>query len=81
VMSDAATNDGPRCPHGCRPTKQMRFVDDSWFCPKCRDEWPLDVLGWTDSECPTCGSMNRDRVFEACDPEQGGVFADAWHRP
>lgn len=39
----------------------------SWVpCPDC-------------STCPTCGSHDRQFVFEACDPENGGVTQDPWH--
>jgi hypothetical protein len=24
------------CPHGCG---LLQWVDDSWYCPKCGDEW------------------------------------------
>lgn len=35
--------DRPRpCPHGCRPSKSMWWVDDSWYCPACGDEWPQE---------------------------------------
>ena len=49
-------------------------------------EFVADVSNWREvpavppSVCPTCGSDDPAFVFEPCDPENGGLFPEAWHR-
>lgn len=40
----------PVCPHGCRPTKQMRWVEDQWYCPKCGAEWADETVTASESD-------------------------------
>lgn len=38
------TENHPLCPNGCYKRKPMQWADDSWYCPKCGDEWVEEVF-------------------------------------
>lgn len=31
-----------KCPHGCKGN--LKWCEDQYICPKCRDEWPYETI-------------------------------------